>query len=336
MKSNLFFLAVFTASFVSCNNDDDMPSTIPVESEFKLVTASNTSGKVTLSDLSQITPSVMSFMIPSTDADGVYYDSDLDEIVLASRTNNVLEVYGNVDNAIMSASSSLTLSYSSTSNFNNPREIAVSGNKVVVTQDQNAANSNTNKLLVYQKTSNGFTLLNDYTVDFKNWGIFLDGNTLYATADLTGDIIVFENFFSNANGTITPTKRITIEGLVRTHGIFYSAKDNRMILTDVGSATSDNDGGLIVINNFSSIVSSTANLGTISMSNQMRVYGPNSSLGNPVDVAYDYETNNIYIAERLKDGGKLLTFSMPTTNADMMPINSRLEPGISSVYLLRK
>jgi hypothetical protein len=236
----------------------------------------------------------------------------------------------------MSASSSLTLSYSSTSNFNNPREIAVSGNKVVVTQDQNAANSNTNKLLVYQKTSNGFTLLNDYTVDFKNWGIFLDGNTLYATADLTGDIIVFENFFSNANGTITPTKRITIEGLVRTHGIFYSAKDNRMILTDVGSATSDNDGGLIVINNFSSIVSSTANLGTISMSNQMRVYGPNSSLGNPVDVAYDYETNNIYIAERLKDGGKLLTFSMPTTNADMMPINSRLEPGISSVYLLRK
>lgn len=336
MKTNLLFIAVLTASILSCNNDDDMPSTIPVESEFKLVTASNTSGRVTVSDLSQSIPSVMSFMIPSTDADGVYYDSDLDEIILASRTNNVLEVYGNVDNAMMNASSSLSLSYSSASNFNNPREIAVSGNKVVVTQDQNAANSNTNKLLVYQKTSNGFTLLNDYTVDFKNWGIFLDGNTLYATADLTGDIIVFENFFSNVNGNITPTKRITIEGLVRTHGIFYSVKDNRMVLTDVGSATSDNDGGFIVINNFSSIVSSTPNLGTISMSNQIRVYGPNSSLGNPVDIAYDYETNNIFVAERLKDGGKLLTFSMPSTNSDMMPISSRLEPGISSVYLLRK
>ncbi|WP_298137394.1 hypothetical protein [Flavobacterium sp.] len=331
MKTNFLIAALVSVSFFSCSDDDSKG-----KSDFKLFTSSNTSGKVTVSDLSLTTPSVMSFTIPSMDTDGVFYDNESDEIILASRTNNVLEAYGNIEEAMMNASTSLSLSYASTSNFNNPREVAVSGDKVVVTQDQNAANSNTNKLLVYQKTATGFTLLNDYTVNFKNWGIFLNGNTLYATADLTGDIVVFENFFSNANGPITPTKRFTVEGLVRTHGIFFSAKDNRMILTDVGAATSDSDGGLIVINNFTSVLSATANLGTIPLSSQVRVYGPNSSLGNPVDVTYDYKTENIYVAERLNGGGKLLTFALPTATADANPSASRMEAGISSVYLLRK
>ena len=137
--------------------------------------------------------------------------------------------------------------------------------------------------------------------------------------------MVFENFFSNPNGSILPTKRVTIEGLVRTHGITFSAADNRMILTDVGSATSDSDGGIIVINDFSSKIAATPNMGTITMANQVRVYGPNSSLGNPVDVAYDNVTNNIFIAERLNAGGKVLTFALPMTTSDATPLNSRTE-----------
>ena len=72
------------------------------------------------------------------------------------------------------------------------------------------------------------------------------------------------------------------------------------------------------------------------MANQIRIYGPNSNLGNPVDVAYDSVTDKIYIAERLNAGGKVLTFSLPTTTSDATPLNSRTEAGVSSVYLIRK
>ncbi len=148
--------------------------------------------------------------------------------------------------------------------------------------------------------------------------------------------MVFNNFFANSNGAITPTKRVTIEGLVRSHGITFSTVDNRMVLTDVGLASSDADGGVIIINNFSSVLAATSNLGTIALSSQIRLYGPNSTLGNPVDVSYDDVTEQIFVAERLNGGGKLLTFSLPTANGDATPTISRTELGISSVFLIRK
>jgi hypothetical protein len=133
-----------------------------------------------------------------------------------------------------------------------------------------------------------------------------------------------------------PSKRVTIEGLVRTHGITYSSVENTMVLTDVAAATSDSDGGIIIINNFSSVFSSTANNGTIAMSSQLRIYGPNSMLGNPVDVAYDNVTKMIYVAERVNGGGRVLTFSVPTTSGDFTPVMNRLEPGCAAVFLLRR
>lgn len=72
------------------------------------------------------------------------------------------------------------------------------------------------------------------------------------------------------------------------------------------------------------------------MSNQVRIYGSNSLLGNPVDVAYDKVTKKIYVAERLNAGGQVLKFSFPTVLNDMAPIGARLEAGVTSVYLIRK
>ena len=46
--------------------------------------------------------------------------------------------------------------------------------------------------------------------------------------------------------------------------------------------------------------------------------------------------NKEFVAERLNAGGKLLTFNLPTANGDATPTMSRPEPGISSVYLIRK
>lgn len=333
MKTNFLFLSLLTLSLVACSDDEGTVVVPTPQTEVVVVTSSNTSGKVTISRPLSSSATVKTLQIPSTDTDGVYYSLS-DEILVASRTNNKLEVYGGIQNAADMAS--LTMAYASTSDFNNARETAVSGDKVVVAQDQNLANGNTNKLVVYQKTASGLVLQNSYTVDFKTWGIFIDGTTLYAVADLTGDLVVFNNFFSNPTGAITPNKRVTIEGLVRSHGIVYSPSDNKMILTDVGLAASDSDGGLIVINNFSTVLNATANLGTIPMTSQVRVYGPNSTLGNPVDVAYDSMTGKIFIAERLNAGGRLLTFNLPTTSGDALPAAARVEAGISSVYADRR
>ena len=344
MKRIILSISALTLLVTSCSSDEEGMATAPVAPpvttttpELKLVTTSNTTGKVSYINLLESSPVAKSLTINGADADGAYFNSTTDELMLASRTNNTLQLYKGLNSSVANNIDALLLQ-SSTGNtdFNNPREIAVFGDKVVVTQDQNAANGNTNKLIVYQKTSSGFTLLNSYTVNFKTWGIHIEGNTLYAVADLASDLLVFDNFFSNPNGSILPTKRVTIEGLVRTHGITFSTVDNRMVLTDVGSATSDSDGGIIVINDFSSKIAATPNMGTIAMTSQVRIYGPNSTLGNPVDVAYDSVTDRIYIAERLNAGGKLLTFTLPTSTSDAMPLNSRTEAGVSSVYLVRK
>lgn len=337
MKNLFFTLSVFALVFGACSDDNNEQNNSSTSvSELKLLTGSNTSGKVSFTNLLESSTVVKSLSINGVDSDGTYYDSTSDQLIVASRTNNRLELYTGLKNAVMNNTDNLTLQFFSTSDFNNAREIAVVGDKVIVTQDQNTANGNVNKLLVYQKTATSFQLLNTYTVDFKVWGIHVEGTTLYAVADLTSDIVVFNNFFANANGAITVSKRVTIEGLVRTHGITLSTQDNRLILTDVGSATSDTDGGLIVINNFSSVFGATANLGTIAMSNQIRLYGPNSKLGNPVDVAYDNVTKNIYVAERLNAGGQVLVFATPTSNGDAAPVSARAELGVASVFLLRK
>jgi hypothetical protein len=332
---NLFISSAFLMLlFASCDNNDSDSST---PAEASLVTSSNTSGKITYLDLLATTPMVKSFTVGSIDAEGISYNSETDAVIVASRTNNRLETYTGLKTALTAGTDNLMLSLSSlTGEFTNARETAVSGDMVVVTQDQLASNGLINKLLIYKKTTTGFSLLKTFTTDFKLWGIHMVGADLYAVADLTGDIVLFKDFMTNASGNIAATKRVTIAGLVRTHGITYSASDDVMILTDVASATSATDGGLIVIKNFASIFASTAAAGTIALTNQVRVYGPNSLLGNPVDVAYDSATKYIYVAERLNAGGQVLTYSYPTASGDFAPINVRAEAGVTSVFVLRK
>ncbi|AWG22575.1 hypothetical protein FFWV33_14085 [Flavobacterium faecale] len=334
MKNLFISCSVLALVFASCDSNDSNAS---ASAELFLVTSSNTSGKVTYTNLLPTSPSVKTFTITSLDAEGISYDSKTDAILVASRTTNKLETYTGIKTNATAGTDNIMLSATSlVGDFINARETAVYGDKVVVVQDQIAANGNVNKLFVYQKTTTGFTLLKTFTTEFKLWGIHVEGNDLYAVVDLTGDIAQFKNFESNGNGTITATKRVTIEGLTRTHGITYSASNDLMVLTDVASATSATDGGLVLISNFSSVFASTVAEGTIATSKQIRIYGDKSMLGNPVDVAYDAVTKNIYVAERLNAGGQVLIFATPSTSGDYSPLNARLEAGVTSIFVLRK
>lgn len=347
MKKNIFLLAALSGLAIlqtSCSDDDNNGNNNnnnnnpPQEQSVHLFTSSGTSGMISVTDLNATTATVNSFTTGTADGEGIYYDSDEDIIIQASRTNNRLDVYSGITNAIDNGSTSLTVSGSSPSgDFINPREIAVSGDNVFVAQDEILANGLMNKILVYSRTGSGFTLQRTFDIGFKLWGIHADGNDLYAVVDNTGDIVKFDNILANSNGALSPSKRVTIEGLVRTHGITYSAEDNTMVLTDIGLATSDSDGGLIVIENFNSVFNGTASGGTIAMSSQKRIYGASTTLGNPVDVAYDHATNKIYVAERLNAGGRVLTFNFPTAaSANTAPANARAEAAVSGVYLSRR
>jgi hypothetical protein len=331
MKNLFLSVSIVSVLFMSCD-DKDTNSKID---DLMLVTTSNTTGKASFTNISDTNPVSNNLTLSGTDFDGAYFNNDTDKLIVASRTNNRLETYGGVNDALNGGSTSLTLEFFSGSDFDSPREIAVTEDKVIVTQDQSLANGNVSKILVYQKTETSFSLLNEYVVDFKVWGIHIEGQNLYAVADLTSDLVVFNNFFSNANGPITASKRVSIEGLVRTHGLTYSSRDNVMVLTDIGNPLLDNDGAIVVINSFTDVLAATSNLGTIALSNQIKISGSNTHLGNPVDVSYDNVSGNIFVAERLFSGGQVLTFDKPLVSGNQIPAVSRSEAGVSSVFIYR-
>jgi len=268
------------------------------------------------------------FVSAGEDADGIYYDSNNDVIYQLNRIDNVINAYSNVLTNLQ-AGNMPDLTATSSSDFTNGREIAVAGNKLIVAQDANDANNNQNRLVIYDIDANNISLRSIFDVDFNLWGIHLDGTDLYAVVDNTNQVALFSDVFNLGGPTLQPDAVFSVDGLVRTHGIHYSADQDIMLLTDVGDATSDTDGAFIVINDF---VNASADA-VIDMQEQIRVAGPNSVLGNPVDMVLDNENMSIYVAERANGGGRVLAFDIPTASGDFAPNYNELFAGASAVYL---
>lgn len=291
--------------------------------------SSNTSGMIGVYSVDANGNITMdSFPGQGTDADGIFYDEENDVLYQLSRTGNVLNAYSNVNASLGMGNNPMLTGTSAATEFSNGREIAFLGGRIVVVQDADSVNNNMNRLLVYDATSTGFTLANTYDVDINLWGIHVDGSTLYAVVDNSNKLAIYENFFSNASGNISPAMTVTVEGLTRTHGLTYDADADVMLLTDVGSASNASDGAIIIVQDFMDAIEDS----TISMSEQLRIAGPMSMLGNPVDIAWDADNMIIYVAERLNGGGRVLGFEMPTASGDMAPVYNDLFPGASAIH----
>ena len=267
--------------------------------------------------------SILSSTIPSEadDAEGIYYDRANDVLYQLNRTDNVIDIYGDV-------SSAPVLVASSTSDFSNGREIAVSGTKLVVVQDGNAGNGDQNRLIVYDITPASITLDKIFDVSINLWGIHADDQNLFAVVDNSGDIAQFIDFFNQPAGALAPDVIVTIESMVRTHGITYDAARDLMVLTDVGDVDSATDGALIAIRNFTTVSAD----GTVADDEQARAFGGSSLLGNPVDLAFDSERNRVYVAERANAGGRVMGFKLPNLTGGIAPIYNKLFPGASAVF----
>ncbi|MEM1121539.1 MAG: DUF4331 family protein [Bacteroidota bacterium] len=310
-------------------NDPPPPPMNPdfAATDAQIFSGSNTSGLVSVYGITGDSIFSSTFAAAGMDADGVHYDEENDIVYQINRTDNVINSYTNVLGAL-SAGDMPGMGATSTSDFTNGREITASGDRLVVAQD--AADSNDgNKFLIYQVSDNGITLQKTLTSPINLWGIDAFGETMYAIEDNSDRLVVYENFF-DMTGTAMATRTITIENMIRTHGLVYWPNTDMMILTDVGDgASDDNDGAIIVVRGFTAAAAD----GTITSAEQVRIAGDATFLANPVDVAIDINKMMIYVAERKNAGGRILGFAMPTESGEFAPTYNVESPGAASVYL---
>lgn len=331
-----FFIALGTSIIVSCSKDDDSVEGGPDLESTQLYAANNNDGNITVYNL--VSGDVKTFATASTMAEGVYYDADTDEIIQASRSSNQLNAYTGIS-ALLNGSSlniSISATVSSESSLESPRDIAVKDNFIIVSDnadvDGNDATAD-GRLFIFTRNGGTLSLRNTVTTDFALWGIEFVGNDLYAVVDKTNQLAVFANFTASntADATVSATKRIAIEGIVRTHGLAYD--NGTMILTDVGNAMDDTDGAFHIITDFDAKFSGVSNGGILAVAgNQTRVSGQSTSLGNPVAAEYDADSNTVFIAEAVNGGGKVLAFSNANAGGNISPaVNNNLSKA-SSLY----
>jgi 6-phosphogluconolactonase (cycloisomerase 2 family) len=302
---------------------------ITMNIQSRLFLSSNTTGLVGVLDMLEDNSfALASFTGQAMDADGIHYDDEMDVLYQLNRSANVINAYSNVSQSL-SQGIMPTLTATSTSDFINGREIAVSKNRLVVAQDANDANGQMNRFLIYDISPTSITLNKIYESEINLWGIVAQDEDLYAIQDNSNNIAKYENFFAQPAGTISVTWAFPVEGLVRTHGLSYDAENDQMILTDIGDAASTDDGALVIIDNFSVSILDLQ----VQLSEQVRIAGPNTMLGNPVDVAIDKSLGLAFVAERANGGGRVLAFDILGSSGNDSPFYAADFAGASAIYL---
>ena len=334
-RLGLLLLLLLGLGLSSCEDDDDTILGIDFDDDGTLFLSSNTSGLVGVINLEDgDSLNVETFMAEGSDADGLYYDGDEGNLYQVNRSNNIVVEYNDVRDDLDDPNG-VDVEARSTSDFTNGRGLAFADDRVVVAQDGDAAvNDNENRLVVYDISDDDDLIARraSYPVNINLWGIQFVGSDLYAVVDNSDSVAVFSNFLDNTDGdTLMPTRFIQIEGLVRTHGLEYNEEDDIMILTDIGDAGSDSDGALFVIRNFSNLGTSAT---TVGPNNYTRIGGDATRLGNPVDVAWDEDTDRYYVADRATGGGTLLVFENDA-RGNVAPSRTVPFAGLSSLYLHR-
>lgn len=341
MKKIKYYVSVIaiSLSLIACTTDDGPggggnPPPLPVLAN--VYATSNTSNAIAVYSFTSNGVVAGSFTTGSADNEGIYYDDDADELVINSRAQSVINTYSNIENAASGAT--LNLFLSSNSVLESPRDIEVKDNVYVVSDNADVdgdPTTNEGRFFVFTRDASGYTLRNTVTVNYAVWGIEFIGTDLYTVVDKTGDVAVLKNFIATYTTDVTavPDKQITIEGITRTHGI---AEDGGfVILTDIGDAANESDGGFHFLNGFVAKFDATPNGGTLAFSgNQVRVSGTFTELGNPVSVDYESTSKTVFIAERTKDGGKILFFSEIGAGGNLRPTLNSAFAGASSLVFV--
>ena len=334
LRPALLVLALLPVFFSNCTDNGDLPL-VDRRDDGKLFLSSSTMGAVGVLDINDSRPVLATFPAASTDAHGIYYLDERETILQVNRDESTLVSYQNVLSH-MEASAGVTVAAASTPDFVNGRGLThLGGDRFVVVQDDRNDRDRLeeNSMVVYRYTSDqGFVRQRKVYTGFDLWGLRNGDRHLFASVDNTDSLAVFDRtVFSAPDETrVGPDHFIKIAGIKRTCGIAYNLQNDVLVLTDVGSLDSYEDGAVVIIPNFTSLM----NVDTITAADYLRISGPETALGNPVDVAYDRKQQRVYVAEQANEGGQLLVFDA-TVGGDSAPISRTAFPGISALFLNR-
>ena len=323
---------------ISCSNDDDGGGGEPLPNVIlsTVFATSNTANSIVAYNFTTNGILTSTYSTSSNDNEGLYYDLDDDELSVVSRSQSVINSYSNVENT--GNGNNLNLFLSSDTVLESPRDIAVKDEFYIVSDNADVdgdPNTDDGRFFIFTRDASGYTLRNIVTVNYAVWGIQLIGNDLYTVVDKTADVAVLKNFITTytTDVTATPDKQITIEGITRTHGI--AENGGVVILTDIGDAGNDVDGGFHLIGGFISKFNAIPDGGTLPIAgNQLRVSGALTEMGNPVSVEYDNPSRTVFIAERANGGGKVLFFNNIEAGGNLIPNLSSPFSGASSLFYI--
>ncbi|MEJ7691393.1 hypothetical protein [Daejeonella sp.] len=161
------------------------------------------------------------------------------------------------------------------------------------------------------------------------WGIHLQDDNLFVVMDQGRvEVQLFEKASSLQVGTVAPTKKITIAGAMRLHGITYSSARDALILTDIGAAASNSDGAIYIITGVAAKFTAGGPVTPTTI-----ISGAATGLGNPVDVAWDTRIDKdlIYVAE--KANKRILVFKFLDKNNVTPFRTATLSSSPEAIYL---
>lgn len=270
------------------------------------------------------------------DGNGVVTNNEGTQVYQLSRANKTVYVFANDGTLVGTPTATRSFTDASLS----------SGREIAYDQSHNTlyiANNSDSTIRVYNNFS---TLTGSVTgkvlkVSGQPWGIHYDASSdrLIVLMDLTAmRIEVYNSPSTIAQGVVSSNAVLNISdrpngGKSRLHGLTYSPSANVLIVTEIGEAAAPGvpdptkpafnaDGGIYIIEGASAKLSS----GGTFAANRI-IYGANTGLGNPVDVAVDTRANKnlIYVAEKankkisafkLSDNGNVApTITATTTRA---------------------
>lgn len=305
-------------------NSDAQPLEI-----FKVSTlfVSNAETTVNAKNLQLFKPADSTVLVPkfelnngAQDANGVLFVASKNFLFQVSRAQKSIRLYTNAS-TLFEASLPNNIIIDST--LSSGREIAYDETNDALF----VANNTDSTIRVYEKVStlNGKYVGKKLKLSGEPWGITYDkkNNRLFVVMDKNAlRIEIYNNPSGIAAGKVTASLRFFINGYkingatARLHGIAYSSQRDMLFVTEIGNASGtnfDKDGGIYIIDKVSKITNNSSILAN------RAIYGSNTGLGNPVDIAIDDRNIKgfIYVAE--KANKKILVFGFGD-NGNVAPI----------------
>ena len=247
--------------------------------------------------------------------EGVAFDG-LGNLIQAGDSGNgaistVCQVLSRADGTMFDSNRDRTIT-GSTTTLVNPKGIHVSTKRGLIF----VADFNAMQITVFGATAAGDAApLASTVTDAKPWDVTYDDvNDRLYVALTNGDVGVYDNyvdggFVAMPTRTITPSNAAGEKISVNIHGIAYDANSNKLVLSDVGSASDATDGALFVINN--------ASLADGNTSVARSIAGPASMLGNPVDISLT--GSDLRVAEKSNDAVLVFSNIFSGASGDISP-----------------